>query len=107
MMSGMYVLTGSNSILTKDVRPDLHGDRQVLSRKLSVPFLHTLQTAPDEMTLCNVSRLQRRYPLGITTGHLGEDTGGVTDVDTDFALDEEDDIEDNFADDALEDWLTL
>jgi len=50
-------------------------------------LLQTLQTVPDEMTLCNVSRLQRRYPLGITTGHWGEDTGGVTDVDPDFALD--------------------
>ena len=44
------------------------------------------------------------------TGHW-EDTGGVTDVDPDLALDEEDNFadeeKDNFADDALEEWLTL
>ena len=87
-----------------------------------MPFLQTLQTlrtAPDEITLCSISRLQRRYPLGITTGHWEEDTGDVTDVDPDLALDEEenfadeeednfaDNVEDNFADDALEEWLTL
>lgn len=87
----------------KDVRPGLHEDKQVLSCKVCSfykPYKQRLMRS-----LCNMSRLQRRYPLGITTGHLGEDTGGVTD-DPDFALDEED-VEDNFSDVALEDWLTL